>query len=31
MTNPEILKLAKTCEFHYHKIWRHKGGKSDNQ
>ena len=31
MTNSEILKLAKTCEFHYHKIWRHKGGKSDNQ
>ena len=31
MTNEDILKLAKTCEFHYHKIWRHKGGKSDNQ
>ena len=29
--NEEILKLAETCEFDYHKKWRHKGGKSDNQ
>ena len=31
MTNEQILELAKTCEFDYHKKWRHKGGKSDNQ
>ena len=31
MTNPEILKLAKNCEFDFSIIWRHKGGKSDNQ
>jgi len=31
MTNEQILELAKTCGFDYHKKWRHKGGKSDNQ
>jgi hypothetical protein len=31
MTNEEILELAKTCEFHYHKKWRLKGGKNDHQ
>jgi hypothetical protein len=31
MTNEQILELAKTCEFDYHKKWRLKGGKSDNQ
>ncbi len=31
MTEEQILELAKTCEFDYHKKWRHKGGKSDNQ
>ena len=31
MTNEQILELAETCEFDYHKKWRHKGGKSDNQ
>ena len=31
MTNPEILKLAKTCEFDFSIKWRLKGGESSNQ
>ena len=31
MTNPEILKLAKNCEFDFSIKWRLKGGESSNQ
>ena len=31
MTNEDILKLAKNCEFDFSIRWRLKGGESSNQ